>query len=282
MSTFALSLALTAALLHAFWNAIVKAAEDRGVVLASVSAAHTVVGLILILSFPSPARESWDNILASTLIHYFYYAFLFAAYRLGDLSQVYPISRGIAPMLVALGALVFAGENLSPIGWTAVLLVSAGIAALVLGRWGTASTGAVVAALATGTMIAAYSVVDGIGVRASESPFGYMGWLFFFEFPVILFIIWRRWDRRLANPRQTIRLGFLGGLCATAAYGLVIYAKTIAPLAAVSAVRESSVIAAALIGVWLFGERPWLWRLTCAAIVALGVILLALAPQPQI
>lgn len=277
MSVFALSLALAAALLHAFWNAIVKAAEDRAVVLASVSTAHTAVGLVLITNVPVPDPASWPYIIASTLVHYFYYGFLFLAYRFGDLSQVYPISRGIAPMLVALGALFFAAETLPLSAWLAVSLVSLGIAALVFGSGGRAQSEAVLAAIATGTMIASYSVIDGIGVRLADKPLGYMGWLFFLEFPVVLFIAFRRRTVLTAISYRTVRLGFLGGLCATLAYGLVIYAKTIAPLAAVSAVRESSVIVAALIGVWLFGERPWKWRIFCALIVASGVVLLALS-----
>lgn len=281
MSTLALSLTLAAALLHALWNAMMKASGDRGLVLASISAAHVAVGVVLIVFVAPPARESWDNIFASTLIHYAYYVFLFTAYRLGDLSQVYPISRGVAPMLVALGAVVFADEMLLPQGWAAVTLVSLGIAALAFGRLGRAAPGAVAAALATGTMIAAYSVVDGVGARQSDSPLGYAGWLFVMEFPVVLFIVLRRQGIPLRNQMRTLLFGFLGGLCATAAYGLVIYAKTLAPLAAVSAVRESSVIVAALIGVWLFGERPWALRLVCALIVAAGVTLLAMSPAPH-
>jgi len=278
VSTVALSLALGAAFLHAFWNAIVKAAGDRAVVLASISAGHTVIGLLLVTNVPLPDVASWPYILASTLIHYAYYVFLFFAYRWGDLSQVYPISRGIAPMLVALGAFVFAAETLSPTAMTAIVLISLGIAALVLGSRNRAPREAVLAALATGVMIASYSVVDGIGVRLAGTPFGYMGWLFLLEFPVVLFVLARRPEGVRAIPRRTMMLGFFGGICATLAYGLVIYAKTIAPLAAVSAIRESSVIVAALIGVWFFGERPWQWRIICAAVVALGVVLLALAP----
>jgi len=159
-----------------------------------------------------------------------------------------------------------------------VSLVSLGIAALVFGSGQKTQSEAVLAALATGTMIASYSVIDGIGVRLTDNPFGYMGWLFFLEFPVVMVIVFRRRTTLKAISFQTIRLGFFGGLCATLAYGLVIYAKTIAPLAAVSAVRESSVVVAALIGVWLFGERPWKWRIFCALIVASGVVLLAISP----
>lgn len=275
MSGFAFQLALTAALLHAFWNALVKSADERTLVIAAISAMHGVVGSVLLFFFDAPATESWPYIIASTLIHYAYYAFLLVAYRLGDLSQVYPISRGMAPLLVALGALVLADEILSYWLWCGVIAVSVGISALAFGARAQTSAGAVTAAVATGLMIAGYSVADGIGVRLSDSPLGYTGWLFVLETPVIGFVLLRRrsgWDR---GTSRTIGLGMIAGLFATTAYGLVIYAKTLAPLAAVSAVRESSVIIAALIGVVLFGERPWQLRIVCALLVGAGVIVLS-------
>jgi len=278
MPGFALAIVLAAAVLHASWNALVKAAKDRALVLAAVSSMHALLGLTLVLFATPPAAGSWPYIIASTIIHYGYYAFLFQSYRLGDLSQVYPISRGLAPVLVAVGAYVTIGETLSPAGWVGLIAISAGIGFLALQRGAAhADPRAVMAATTTGILIAAYSVIDGIGVRLSHSPFGYMGWLFLLEIPVSLFVLWRRRDDPHSFDWRTFRIGMIGGVCAVTAYGLVIYAKTIAPLGAVSAVRESSVIIAALIGLLLFGERPWLGRLASAAVVAGGVITLAFA-----
>lgn len=278
MSSFALAIVLSAALLHASWNALVKAAPDRSLTLAAVSGMHALVGLGLILVSPAPAMASWPSIATSTAIHYGYYFLLFQAYRLGDLSQVYPISRGTAPALVALGAFLVIGETLTPLGWAGLAAVTAGIGLLALQRGAAdADRRAIFVAGALGLSIAAYSVADGIGVRWSQSPTGYMGWLFLLESPVVLAILLTRRRNGAAFDRRQFGLGLIGGLFAVAAYGLVLYAKTIAPIGAVSAVRESSVIIAALIGVVVFGERPWLGRLISAVVVALGVIALASA-----
>lgn len=276
MSDFALALVLSAAVLHAVWNALVKASGDRAVVLAAVASAHAIMGLGLAIAAPLPAVESWPYILASALIHYAYYALLFISYRFGDLSHVYPISRGLAPVLVALGAYLLIGEVLPLTAWLGLGAVSLGIAMLAF-QGGTirAEPKALGAAVATGLLIASYSVVDGIGIRLSGAPFAYIGWIFLLEFPVVLYVVGRRVRARAAMERNTILLGLFGGLLSVLAYGLVLYAKTIAPLGAVSAVRESSVIIAALIGVIVFGERPWRKRILSAMVVAAGVITLA-------
>ncbi len=266
---------LFAAFLHAVWNAMVKSATDRALVIGAVSFTHALFGLVLICVSPAPLAVSWSYILASSIIHYGYYFLMFQAYRLGDLSQVYPISRGLAPVLVALGAYLAIGESLSPAALLGLGAVSFGIMLLAFNGQGRGSDPrALVAAAANGVLIASYSVVDGIGIRLSENPFGYMGWLFLLEFPVPLFVAWRRRAGSGIDLR-TLFLGLGAGVFAVLAYALVLYAKTIAPLGAVSAVRESSVIIAALIGVLIFAERPWPRRLLSAAVVAAGVSTLA-------
>jgi len=276
MSAFALALVLSSAFLHAIWNALVKAAGDRAATLAAVSLMHVLAGLVLVLIAPLPARESWPSLLASTILHYGYYYLLFHAYRLGDLSQVYPISRGMAPALVAVGAFLLADEALTPAGWGAIAAVSAGIGLLAVQRGAAHADPLAIGVAATlGLTIAAYSVADGIGVRLAGNPLSYMGWLFLLETPVIAVILLPRWRNGHPVDWSMFRRGLLGGLLAVAAYGVVLYAATIAPIAAVSAVRESSVVMAALIGVLLFGERPWRGRIAAASIVAAGVTTLA-------
>ena len=276
MSLFALSIVLFAALLHANWNAMVKAGGDRALILAGVALSHALVGLALILLSEAPARESWPALIISTLVHYAYYALLFQAYRLGDLSQVYPISRGLAPMLVAVGALLLIGESLPPMAWAGLIAVSVGIWLLSLRPQGMeVDRRAVIVAVVLGLAIASYSVADGIGVRLAGDPTGYMGWLFLLEAPVVFAVLGPRILRRGTIDPRTFALGMLGGVFAVTAYGLVLYAKTIAPIGVVSAVRESSVVIAALIGVILLGERPWKKRLAAALIVATGVVALA-------
>ena len=277
MSGFALTLVLCAAALHALWNAIVKASDDRALTLGAISVTNVLVGIVLIALFPAPAVESWPYIAASTLIHYGYFVFLLLAYRLGDFSQVYPISRGLAPVLVALGAQAFAGETLPILAWLGLLSVSFGIIVLSLPSGGIRPNPvAVAAAAATGLFIASYTVMDGIGVRLAGSPFGYIGWLFVLEFPVIVVAALRQRGKPPARRWSAIRLGLLGGIFAALAYGLAIYVKAFTPLGAVSAVRESSVIFAAVIGAVYFGERPWRRRVFAAAAVTAGIVALAI------
>ena len=209
MSHTALVMVLIAAVLHASWNAIVKGAGDRALAMAAVAGAHVVVGGTALLFVETPAAAAWPFIIASALIHYAYYAFLFLSYRFGDLSHVYPIARGIAPMLVAVGALVFAGEMLPPRGWAGVIAVSLGIGLLALRHNSAlaAERSAVIAAVATGLMIASYSVVDGMGIRRSEAPPGYIAWIFFLEFPITLGILGYRGHGRSARRSARWRRG---------------------------------------------------------------------------
>jgi len=274
MSATALGLVLFAALMHASWNALVRGGSDRALTLAGVAATHAVVGAVFLSIAEPPARESWPWLITSALVHYIYYWLLFRAYREGDLSQVYPISRGMSPALVTLGALVLIGETLSPLGFAGVALVSCGIGLLAFSSRGKGKA-PLWFAVALGLMIALYSVSDGIGIRASDSLMGYMGWLFLSEALVPLVVMGNRLRQGQAMPLKVLGLGLVGGLLSVAAYGIVLYVKTIAPIGAVSAVRESSVIIAALIGVFVFGEGPARLRLIAAAVVAAGVIALA-------
>jgi drug/metabolite transporter (DMT)-like permease len=277
MPVEALMLTLVAAVMHASWNAIVKVGMDRAVVLGLIALSHTAVGAVMIAIAGIPNPASWPFILASTLLHYGYYVCLHHAYRVGDLSQVYPLARGLAPLLVALGAWAFAGETMSPAAWGAVLLASAGISALAFSRrggmWDHPPT--LFYTVATGLIIASYSVVDGMGVRLAGQPLAYMGWLFVWEFPVFVTVLLRRRRTLHAIPLAGVAKGIGGGLLSVAAYSLVIYAATLAPLAAISAVRESSVIIAALIGTLLLGESHWRQRCGAAAVVAVGIAFLA-------
>ena len=277
-SLFVIALVLAAALLHATWNAIVKGSADRVLALAMVNLGHIMVGAVLVVLYAPPAREAWGFIAASTFIHFFYYAFLLMAYRLGDFSQVYPIARGVAPVLVATGAWVFAGEVLPPLAWAAILLISAAIAAQAFGRRRVdINSGAVLAALLTGLTIAAYSVADGLGVRAAGNALGYIGWLFLLEGFSSAVLFWLGRSRLRALPLQSWVIGISGGLLSSLAYGLAIYAKSLTTLGSVSAIRETSVVMAALIGILWFGERPWKLRMVSAVAVAAGIILLAIA-----
>ena len=278
MTLSIIGIVLFAALLHATWNAIVKASKDRTIVLGLISFGHVVFGLVLAFFVPPPPPESWGFIAASTIIHFAYYYLLHRSYHLGDLSQTYPIARGISPVLITVGAMVFAGEVLSMQALAGILVVTGGIFLLSSDIWrGKMAPGLLLTALATGFSIAAYSLVDGIGARTSHATAGYIAWLFILEIFVGIFVISRRRRQFFSISRKVIFMGVGGGVISAVAYGLVIYAKTLSPLGMVSTLRETSVLFAALIGVILLGERPWRARLAAAFVVLSGVLLLALA-----
>lgn len=269
-----------AAVLHASWNALVKSGGDPYLRLAIVNVTHTIAVLPLLPFVGFPAAEAWPWLIASVAAHLAYYFFLAAGYRIGDLSHVYPIARGVAPPLVALGALLVAGEMLSLGGIAAILLVCLGI-------WLVASTRApmpthrrpLMLALGTGATIAAYTVSDGMGGRASGDVLAYIVWLFLLDgWPFAVLIVWHRGT---LGMRATLPLAWKpavgGGLMSVAAYGLVIWAMSLAPMAYVSALRETSVLLAAAIGTLLLGEPFGQRRILAAGLVVLGVAMLQLS-----
>lgn len=277
MSSEAIALVLLAAALHAAWNALVKASGDRGVTLALIALGHLLLGIVIALNTPLPGWEALPFIVVSTVIHWGYYWAIFHGYRLGDLSLIYPLSRGLAPLLIALSAVLIIGEGLTVSGWSGIAAISVGIALLSLGAWRRGVDRlALLLGLLLAVIIASYSLVDGIGARLASSSLSYMAWLFILEGIAAGWLAWRRRQvlRRLAFRQWAAGLG--GGVASALAYGLAIHAMTLAPVALVSAVRETSVVIAALIGTVLFKERPIVPRLLAACIVVAGVFAIAL------
>ncbi|WP_017557950.1 DMT family transporter [Nocardiopsis baichengensis] len=279
MSSIAFIAVLTAALLHAAWNAIAHAVTDRLIGFALIGAAGTVAGAATAVFAGVPDPASWPALGLSALLHVGYMGFLMLSYRLGDFGQVYPLARGTSPWLVAVGAAVLVGETLTPVHLAGVLVVSAGLTALVFaaGVPGRAQLPALGAALLTGGMIAAYTVVDGVGVRASGDPLAYLAWLMVLEGP--WFLLAAAVLRRGALPAQlrpVWRVGALGGLMSTAAYGLVLWAQTMGNLAAVAALRETSIVFGAVIAAVVFREGLGRVKAVSAAVVAVGIALLNL------
>ena len=278
MSSSLVLIVLTAAFLHAFWNALVKGSGDKTIVLGLIALGHVVPGVAIAVLAPLPGWDALPYIIASTLLHWGYYYFLNLAYQKGDLSLVYPITRGLAPVMVALGAQIWIGESLPVLAWLGILAVSAGVMVLSQGIFKTAVPKvSIVAAVIVATLVASYSLVDGIGVRLSDSIMGYIGCLFTAEACVALFIFKTRWARLRLLPVKTWLLGFIGGILSATAYALVLYVKTEAPLGVVSALRETSVTFAALIGVIWFGEGPKTRRLLAGVVVGVGTVLIGLA-----
>ena len=269
-------IALSAAFLHALWNAMVKGADNRALSIGLVSLGHFVPALPFFFILPYPDSAALPYIIASTIIHWGYYYFLITAYKQGDLSVVYPIARGTAPVLIALGATIWPGEFLSVMAWGGILGVACGVCVLAFSHNPRAPfLKALLPAFITAVMVTSYSIVDGIGVRVSKAPLSYIAWLFTAEVCVAVFILLPRLSLLKSQGLRPNLIGFSGGIISSLSYGLALFAKTLAPLALVAAVRETSVILAALIGILWFKERPILSRLAAAIIVALGVVLIA-------
>ena len=277
MTVSVFSLVLLAAALHAIWNAVIKGTGDKTIAIGLVALGHMVLGLIGAAILPLPDIKVIPFIIASTLIHWGYYYGLTTAYKFGDLSLIYPIARGISPVIVTFFAFFWIDERLSWVEMGGVLLISSGILFLGLRSLSNEkSIPALVFALTTGILIAAYSVTDGFGVRLTENPLSYIVWLFIAEGFIVFYIFVRFKVRLLKSSFSEIMLGFFAGVISTVAYGLALYAKSLAPLGIVTALRETSVIIATLIGVLWFKEKPIGYRIGAASIVFCGIIFLTL------
>lgn len=267
---------LGAALAHATWNAMIKSSRDALLDMTLITFLAGVAAAPLLLFVAAPARASWPYIAASVVTHIAYYIAVVKAYRAGDLSHGYPIMRGVAPLLVSVCGLAWLGESPSASEWAGILLICGGVLSLgLVGFHWRESRVSTAWALGNAVIIATYTLIDAAGVRASGSPAGYVLWLFVLDalpFPFIIFILKKMELVRYAK-RHWLR-GFVGGALSSVAYGVALWAMTRAPVAAVAALRETSVIFAALIGAWLLKEGHIARRLAGAATVAAGVIAL--------
>jgi drug/metabolite transporter (DMT)-like permease len=255
MSLPIIAIILSAALLHAVWNAIVKTATDRTTTLGLVAFGHVLPGAVMVVLLPLPSAESFIYIALSTLVHFAYFYLLGRAYQHGDLSVVYPIARGVVPVLLSIWAWLFLGEVLS----------------FGVGRW------TLLLSLATGFCISIYSLVDGVGVRLSGNTVSYWAWGAFLHIFIAGFAGWRRRTTLMRLPVQVWVLGIAGGMVSMTAYGLVLYAKNFAPLGAVSALRETSVIFATLIGYFVLREVSYFGRFCSVILMFFGIVFIGLS-----
>jgi drug/metabolite transporter (DMT)-like permease len=270
------AIVIGAGALHAAWNAIAKSLDDRLAVFALIGVASTVVGGLVLCVTGLPYRAAIGFAVLSAAIHLAYDLGLMSSYRLGAFNQVYPIARGTSPLVVAFGAYFLAGQRLGPAPLAGVVILAAGLVSLALssGHLTRSELPAVAAAVLTGLAIAAYTIVDGLGVRRAGDPYAYAALLFLLQGPVFPVVAaFRRPVSWLTGPAAG--QGLLAGALSLVAYGTVLWAQTKAPLAEVAAIRETGVIFAALIGTMLFAERFGLRRLAAALVVAAGIILIS-------
>jgi drug/metabolite transporter (DMT)-like permease len=281
MSTTVFLAVVAAAALHAGWNAMVKLQLEPLLGITLISIACGLVTAPLIPFCALPTSEQWPYIAASLAIHLVYYGALGEAYRTGDLGQIYPIARGSAPLLTALGAYLILDETLGPVGSVGILLLATGIITLSVkghGRGAPSSPRAIAFALVTAVSIALYTLVDGVGGRLGPTAIPYIVWLIFLDGLMMLgFGVWRfGWARLATLPARTNALMLVAGAMSAAAYAIAIWAMSQAPIAIVAALRETSVLFAALIGIVVLREPILPLRLVAAALVVAGVMLVRL------
>lgn len=271
---------LCGALLHAAWNAMIKSGDDKSADTALLSIGGAFVALPFALTLGAPPAAAWPCLAASLLIHFGYYTTLAGAYRHGDLGLTYPVMRGGAPLLVALGSAAVLGEVPSPAAWLGIAAITLGVATVGL-RPAEAlqHRRALGFAFANAGLIALYTLVDGIGARRTGDALRYVATLMLLNCGAYA---WRVWQQRPAAERPALRayarrrwpVSLLGGAASFASYAIALWAMTRAPVASVAALRETSVLFAALLGAWLLKERFGLQRAIGTGVIVAGVMAL--------
>lgn len=267
---------LFAALLHATWNAVVKGGSDQSMTTVLVAGSAAVIAVVLLPILPAPARSSWPFIMASTVFQIVYFILIAMTYRVADMSQTYPLMRGTAPLLVGLMSAAV-GPPLTRFAWIGILVICLGIVSMAAGRRPGQARG-ILLALSNAVVIAGYTLIDGAGVRRSNAPAAYTLWIFLLTgTPLAIGMLATRWQPFRRYAAMHWRFGMLGGCGAVMSYGLALWAMTMAPVAVVAALRETSILFAAAIAAFVLRERVGPSRIAGACFIAVGAIILRLS-----
>lgn len=275
MSLVVLVAVLTAALLHAGWNALIKTGGDKQTGMLMLTLGHAAIGAVVAAFRPFPAAEVWPWLIASGSIHMAYQLFLAYAYEHGDLSRVYPIARGTAPLIVGMVGFFLLQDVITGMEYAGVMVLGAGILLMARGVFLNGESRRLLPlALGSAVATAGYSLTDGMGARVSGDPVGYVAWLLVmsavFYTPVVLVL---RGPRVLRAPPRSWALGGFAASASYVAYAVVVWAMTEAPIALVAALRETSILFAVLIGWLAFGDRMDRGKALAALMIVAGVIL---------
>lgn len=270
-------LVLLGAALHATWNALVKSGKDKQLD-SAMTALGAAVASIAALPFVSmPNVEAWPYIICTVFIHFTYYQLVGMAYKLGDIGLVYPLMRGVAPLIVAATSGLVLGEHLSPVMFAGVMFICVGVLTIAIEvRHGNGA--AIAVALLNACVIALYTFVDGIGARLSGDPVGYTLWICILPpIPLFAYAFLRRGvGPVVAHVKSSWQRGLFGGIGSVLSYGLALYAMTRAPIAAVAALRETSIFFALLISVVILKEKASVWRYLAGGLIMAGALVLKL------
>ena len=266
---------LIAALLHAGWNALVKTGNNKQIAMLILTLAHAFFGLCLIPFLPMPQGEVWIWLLASGFTHMFYQLFLGFAYERGDLSRVYPIARGAAPMIVLTVSVLFGVDTLRGFDFLGILVLGLGILLMARGVFNSGEDHKLIfLAVGSACATACYSLIDGLGARVMGDALAYVSWLLIFSAifytPVIFFL---RGRSVLPQNSSQISVGLLTGFASFVAYAIVVWAMTQAPIALVTALRGSSILFAMIFGWFFFREQMGLSKVLAGIMIVIGIIL---------
>lgn len=278
--TIATLLILTSAVFHAVSNALQKASGDKLVIRAISTGMFAVIALPVMFLVPLPTGPVWGLLIASSAVHTIYHVCVANAYRFGDLSLVYPVMRGIAPVLTGIGAYVVLSEDLSLFQFAGLVILSLGLFTLALERRGALTTlsanGAALGfAVGSGICIALYTLIDATGVRTVDVALTYIVWFFFLDglfFPLSV-AVWRRHTLSTVI-KEHARVGLIAGALSMISYSLALYAFRLGQTAEVAALRETSVVFAAILGAVFMGEAFGKRRITAALVIATGAVVL--------
>lgn len=276
MSFDVFAIILLGAALHATWNAVVKGGADKLLTTCMIAAVASLIALAAIPFLALPAKESWPFIGASVILQVLYFVLVASTYRIADMSQTYPIMRGTAPLLVATVSVLVLSEPLSAFAWLGIVVISLGILSMAIAP----STGprkGLALALINAGVIAGYTLIDGLGVRKSGAPVAYTLWIFLLTgIPLAAWALAARRRVFVDYVAGNWHLGIVGGVGTIASYGLALWAMTAAPIATVSALRETSILFGVVISAWVLKEHLTRVRIIAACVIAAGAMLLRL------
>lgn len=281
MPTSVLAIVLVAAALHAIWNALVKGAGDQLLTTILVTSCAGGLAALLLPFLAQPQPESWPFIGFSVVLQQAYFVLLAHAYRTSDMSQAYPLMRGTAPLIVAVMSAVVIGEALTPWGWAGIALICCGLIGLTglrTASWRGVEARGVQFALLNAVVIAAYTMVDGLGVRRSGAPAAYTLWIFALtSLPLATWAIARHRRAFAVYAVRRLHIGLVAAIGVLASYGLSLWAMTLAPVAMVAALRETSILFATAISILVLREGVSRRRLVMSGVVMAGAAALRLA-----
>ncbi|WP_017254399.1 EamA family transporter [Pseudomonas tolaasii] len=276
MSLDIFAIILLGALLHATWNAVVKGGGDKLLTTCMITSVAALIALAVIPFLERPAPQSWPFIGASVVFQVLYFVLVASTYRIADMSQTYPIMRGTAPLLVAMVSVLLLSETLSAFAWLGIAVISLGILSMAVAPSVGRKNGLMLA-LINACVIAGYTLIDGLGVRKSGAPVAYTLWIFLLTgLPLAAWALATRRREFCRYLEHHWRAGIIGGFGTIASYGLALWAMTSAPIATVSALRETSILFGVVISAFVLKEHLTLVRIVAACIIASGAMLLRL------